>query len=67
MTTLDAIADQSDKGLAMQKIKQEILEEITLWAVSNFPDDVGEFLDLNDEEIQIINQNLTFKLFAKAE
>ncbi len=51
----------------MQKIKQEILEEITLWAVSNFPDDVGEFLDLSDEEIQIINQNLTFKLFAKAE
>tara|TARA_R100000008_G_scaffold82978_1_gene67845 strand:- start:860 stop:1063 length:204 start_codon:yes stop_codon:yes gene_type:complete len=67
MTILDAIADQSDKGLAMQKIKQEILEEITLWAVSNFPDDVGEFLDLSDEEIQIINQNLTFKLFAKAE
>jgi hypothetical protein len=43
-----------DHGIAMQKNKQEILEEITLWAVSNFPEDVGEFLDLNDEQIQIL-------------
>jgi hypothetical protein len=67
MTKLVVIAVRLNKGLAMQKIKQEILEEITLWAVSNFPEDVGEFLELDDEQIQIINQNLTFKLFAKAE
>ena len=38
----------------MQKNKQEILEEITLWAVSEFPEALGEFLYLNDEQIQIL-------------